>query len=457
MEKNMKRLFLIMWFAALLILSACFDDGGSSSGDSTGDPVVFAGKIEKGALQKGANITASEWSATDGYSGKTYASETFDDKGGYEISSSGLQGLLDIKADGFFINENTNTVENTRIILSGLADSEASGGNINIITHIIKQRVIKLIKEEGKTFAEASNQAVSELYSGLGWEPENPLNTNISTNAKLLFLSAAVCKNRNVNAVSALLTQLTNDMVDGVVDLSVLNNSFSLVNVDEVTANITAMYGQCPEIGSVKSDILTLKGIVDATVRTVNIQPVRTCEFYMFNGSTLYGYYDDDIRTIVITYNQSYLLVDSVGAITVQDFFSITDAGVKTLYFKTKYDFESFSRYFKQVGTVVTELESLPNKPLAVEQTVATADFRTYRSFDGPLPVTTVEATLYDGATQRGVLTGYYIASNWQGRGKGIFTTWNSNGNNVWLSADATTALTSTMIVNTIQGITQIW
>lgn len=454
----MKRLFFIMYFVALLILSACSGDSGSDGdGDDSNEVVVFGGNIEKGALQKGANITASEWSAVDGYSGKTYASETFDDKGGYEISSSGLQGLLDIKADGFFINENTNTVENTRIILSGLADSSAIGGNINIITHIIKQRVIKLIKEENMSFADASNQAVSELYSGLGWTPENPLNTNISTNAKLLFLSAALCKNRNVNAVSALLTQLTNDMVDGVVDLSILNDSFSLVNVAEVTANITAMYGQCPDITTVKSEILALKGLVDATVRTVNVQPIRSCEFYMFDGSTLYGYYDNDIRTIGVTYNQTYLLVDSVGAVTVQDFFSITESGVKTLYFKIKYDFENFSRFFKQIGTVVTELENLPAKPLATEQTIVSADFSSYRSWDGPKPVTTVKATLNGGTTQRGVLTGYYVASNWQGRGKGVFTVWDSNGNNVWLSATATTALTSEMIINTIQGITQIW
>ena len=60
----MKRLFFIMWFVLLIFLSAC--SGGGSGTDSNGNtiPVVkeFGGKIEKGALQKGATISASEWS-----------------------------------------------------------------------------------------------------------------------------------------------------------------------------------------------------------------------------------------------------------------------------------------------------------------------------------------------------------------------------------------------------------
>jgi len=79
----MKKYFYWLIILAITLLVSCSGDSGSdgeNGGDDNGDPVVFAGKIEKGALQKGANITASEWSAIDGYSGKTYASETFDFK-----------------------------------------------------------------------------------------------------------------------------------------------------------------------------------------------------------------------------------------------------------------------------------------------------------------------------------------------------------------------------------------
>ena len=87
----MKKIFLLIWFL-VLFLFAC--DGGGGGDDSPGAPVVkvFSGNIEKGALQKGATITASEWSPSTGYTGAVYSTETLDNLGGYSIESSELSG-----------------------------------------------------------------------------------------------------------------------------------------------------------------------------------------------------------------------------------------------------------------------------------------------------------------------------------------------------------------------------
>lgn len=447
----MKRLFFILWFVALFILSACGGGGGDSGvDDKDSDSVIkdFSGKIEKGALQKGATISASEWSPATGYSGKVFNTETLDNLGGYTIESSELQGLLDIRADGFFMNENTNTVESTRIILSGLADSAEEGGNINIITHIIKQRVINLIKNESKTFAQANTQAVSELYATLNWTPENPLNTSISQNAKLLFLSAAICKNRTVDQVSALLTTLTADMADGVVDISVLDESFGLVDTAVVTANIQAMYGACPDIVSVKSAILDYRNIVDPIVRVFTVSPVAYSgvDWYIGCAAIPAGWtspaptireFPDGLGVRILwmkdgkydSTNHFQVSMTYLGETTndvannILEFFSNElDGSAKILYFSLGFESDTIVKNYKQENGIVTEIEVLPSKPGQVLQSLNDG-FYTYSN-----PV------LSDGVNNWnvGAMYGYRICDDYiEGtyhRGKTIFVEHGVNG-----------------------------
>lgn len=443
----MKRLFLVLWFVVLLILSACGGGGSSDKTDSVA-PVIktFSGKIEKGALQKGATITASEWSVSGGISGKVYTTETINDLGGYSISSTEIQGLLDVRADGFFINENTNTVENTRIILSGLADSSQSGANINIITHIIKQRVINLMLT-GKDFSTANNQAVSELYATLNWTPENPLNTSISQNARLLFLSSAICKNRSVSEVSALLTDLVNDMADGTIDISVLDDSFSLVNTDEISANITSLYGICPDIASVKTQVIAYRNIEDETIRQITMIPVTTADFYVYGTSGLKGFVANKLEGLNISYVQKYLGVTETVNTIVNDFFSITEEGVKTLYFSVTFSYDSSTKLYKQVGGVMTEIASLPSKP-AVQDIVyedATYWIHKINGEDNLRDTEVWSKTSEVGACRYGEdVTGFYIADHFidggTDKGSGIFMMW-SGGTGNWMSEDYSTPI----------------
>lgn len=352
----MKKLILILTILLFSIL-ACEDSGTDKDGNAIPVMKEFSGRIEKGALQKGATITASEWSVSGGYSGKVYTTETINNLGGYTISSTELQGILDVRADGFFINENTGVVENTRIILSGLVDSEAEGGNINIITHIVKQRVINLMNS-GKSFSEANTQAVTEFYNNLNWIPENPLNTNISTNANLLFLSAAICKNRTVSQVSDILTALTVDMADGFVDLSTLYDSFALVDVSAVQANMISLYGICPNIASVKTQVLDYLNIDDTTIKIITVQPVAIADFYVKTSSGLMAFISGEYQAVNIQYEEQYLGATNIYNATINDFFKIDN----TLYFNITADGNEY--LYSQTGSVLTMENSLPAKPV---------------------------------------------------------------------------------------------
>ena len=360
----MKRLFLLMTLFLILTLTACSDSGTDSGGGSgSADPVIktFGGKIEKGAFQRGASIQASVLDSALVQTGITYRVNTLDDTGAYLLEGSELSGLLDLYAVGFYFNENTNTVETSTLELSGLVNSATAAGNINIVSHIIKLRVMSLIKTQGKTFEQANTQAVTELYSTLNWTPENPLDTDISSSAKLLLLSAAVCKNRNVGQVSALLSVLKEDMEDGVIDISILDESFALVDVAGVTANMTQMYGNCPDIDTVKNQVLAYREIEDETVRQITVVPLSAADFYLFTASkNLYAFESGTFSSKKIAYVQRYLGVTQTLDSTINDFFVGLNS---TIYFEIVFA-HGEAKKFKQENGAISEVSTFPSKPV---------------------------------------------------------------------------------------------
>jgi hypothetical protein len=419
-----------------MILFACESGGGGDdpvSAPTTPGIKTFSGKIEKGALQQGATITASEWSVSGGYSGKVYTTETINNLGGYTLSSSDLQGILDVRADGFFINENTGTVENTRIILSGLVDSSVSGeGNINIITHIIKQRVINLMNA-GADFSTANNQAVTELYSTVTWTPENPLNTSISQNAKLLFLSSAICKNRTVAEVSDILTTLVADMADGNVNISILDASFSLVDPATVSTNMNSLYSSSPDIATVKTQVIAYREIDDETVRQITMIPVSSAGFYLYGNGQLKGLVGSEVSTMNISYVQRYLGVTETINTIISEFFSIVNDGVKTLYFRVTFPYDSSIKYFQQVNNVVSEVPFLPSKPTKtrIEPFIETDSFgiKYVSSYDNCIEPG--QETLYNQRIELYESNGDYLHQGWTHNMINIGGTWISQ--EVWI------------------------
>jgi len=380
-KKPIMFLFAILLAFSFSFFVACDSDSGTGGDDGGGKVVTVTGNVEKGALQKGAEIDASQWSAEGGYSGKIFKSLTVDNLGGYVLSGTGMTGLLDVEVDGFFINENTGTVSDSRIILKGLIDSSKSTGNINIITHIVMQRVINLI-QAGSTFDAAYNQAVGELYSGLSWSVSTPLDQSVSTNAKLLFLSAAVCRNRTVDQVSNILTILANDLIDGVVDLSILDRSFYFLNCTQIEANMTAMYHSCPALSEIKNQVIAHRNIqppyVAVPTKTITL-PVQ--DFYFFENSTkeLSGALWGTFGEVQLSVEFDTDGVIETKDIPVNDFFSV-GAGSQTIkYFSAIFSeftghftddeqpiYAQAERFYKKELGVVAEIteEEIPARPV---------------------------------------------------------------------------------------------
>lgn len=393
----MKKSIIFSIIFSIIIFIGCGGGSSSTSDPSTSEnPKVkeISGVIEKGSLQQGANVQASEWNPISGYSGKIFTATTYDNEGSYSISSTELQGILDIKADGFFINENTGSVENSsRIILEGLVDSSTTQNNINIITHIIKQRVMYLMVNNSMTFANANTQAITELYSTLDWTAENPLNTSISENSKLLFLSAVICKDKSVAEVSNILTILSNDLKeDGIVDITILNDQIVAVDCSTVETNITNLYGTSPDIDVVKAQVMDYLNLEEVTPPvdppvityeysyTITALPVDTSFFYFMTATKELWYYKNKVLSKAITtYSETKrtytdgVLTDTTVTSNIPyvftDFYTIGTGASKIYYFIVN------SRNYKQESGIVTEITTLPTRPIKVMLEGSTTNF----------------------------------------------------------------------------------
>jgi len=401
----MKKFILFLLISFFSILVAC--SGGGGSDDTVTDPAPSVkriyGKAEKGPLQKGAIIQAAQWTVATEYTGSIFVSSTTDNEGAYTLAGSTLSGLLDISADGFFINENTGTVSDSRIVISGLVDANVqSEGNINIVTHIIKLRVMALMRN-GKTFSEANNQAITELYATMNWQAENPLNTSISENGKLLFLSAALCKNKTVDQVSNLLTVLTADMEDGTIDISVLDDSFAAVDCDEVENIITAMYGASPDINDIQTDLLVYRNLSAPVIIRV-VDPVPAGEFYYFTDTKSLFYFHDQLLSQITM----HVTTSETGQPDVSqnfnciDFFKIGNV----IYFSANYD--GTVRYYSQENGVVSEIEALPEKPAIARVEMNNGHFSITSGYYGEIPISDTMNITAGSGTWRNIMVNNY-------------------------------------------------
>lgn len=264
------------------------------------------------------------------------------------------------------------------------------------------------------------------------------MNTSINQNAKLLFLSAAICKNRTVDQVSALLTTFTADMEDGTINMSALNSSFSSVDTAVVTANIQTMYGSCPDIASTKAQVLTKLGLVDTTVKIITVQPVQIADWYISNRTSLKGFIGNTIVDLNIQYVQQYLGVTETLNAGITEFFSIGSGVSKILYFTITLPDSVIKSYSQTMAGTLTEISSLPSKPAPVAiEPFNNGEFSLIWNNEAH---TQQVVTALIGGTDTGssLLYTYYVTDHFISEGvdlgRGIFMNW-SGGSSNWISS----------------------
>ena len=128
----------------------------------------ISGAISKGSFLTGSTLTFYELNNSLSQTGKSYNTDITDDFGTFSLNVEELtQDFARVVGEGFYWNEVTNETTQEKLTLNAIAEVKENI-NVNILTHLEYQRVIELVKNQGKSFNDAKKQALTEVLSSLG-------------------------------------------------------------------------------------------------------------------------------------------------------------------------------------------------------------------------------------------------------------------------------------------------
>ena len=215
----------------------------------------LTGLVQKGPYINGTSVDVAELNSELIQTGRNYNTQISDNRGSFELKKIELSSqFVELKADGFYFNEITGLPSSARLVLFALSDlTDKTTLNINLISHLEKDRVFQLISE-GIDFPEAKLQAQQEVLQIFSIEKsdiENSEALSITSqgddHAILLAISVILQGYRSVAELSELLANINSDFKeDGVLDSSPLGsaliNHALLLNATRIRENLEARY-----------------------------------------------------------------------------------------------------------------------------------------------------------------------------------------------------------------------
>ncbi|MEQ9441879.1 MAG: hypothetical protein RIG62_22760, partial [Cyclobacteriaceae bacterium] len=218
--------------------------------------VALSGYIQKGPFINGTAITISELDSTLTTTGKNFTTQIADNKGSFSIKNLQLQSpYVQLQANGFYFDEVKGEKSIAQLTLFALSQVEnVSSVNANLLSHMERTRVIYLMQEEAKTFAEAKIQAQQEILAVFNIAPDSVASSeqlDISQagegNAILLAISAVLQANNSVAELSELAANIMTDLrEDGTLDSQTNKNKIreqaTLLNLAQIRTNLEQRY-----------------------------------------------------------------------------------------------------------------------------------------------------------------------------------------------------------------------
>ena len=162
-------------FAAGAMLWAC-SDGDRTTGTSEESEGIIAdldvaGLAQKGPFVKGSAVTVQGIDCkTLKFTDEIFEGEVRSDKGDFDVDNVTLSSTCAVfEVTGHYRNEITGERTEGELTLRALTNlKDRKKVNVNILTNLEYKRVINLMAEEEKTFAEAKSQAEKEVLAALG-------------------------------------------------------------------------------------------------------------------------------------------------------------------------------------------------------------------------------------------------------------------------------------------------
>lgn len=218
MKTNFRILITLSLGILLLLIYACEKD---TIEDNQITKEKVSGLVQKGPFINGTQILMADLNSSMKQIGKIFSTQITNDYGAFEVHEVVLSSsYVEFSAAGYYFNEVSGKISSAPLTLFALSDvSDINSVNINILTHLEKQRVEYLITEHNNKFAEAKKTAQSEILSMFGYHEEDmsgsetlTIQSDNQSNAILLAISVILQGNRSVGTLTELLANISNDL-----------------------------------------------------------------------------------------------------------------------------------------------------------------------------------------------------------------------------------------------------
>ncbi|WP_414655106.1 fibrobacter succinogenes major paralogous domain-containing protein [Fibrobacter sp. UBA3629] len=169
---------MLKWGAALGMLAvsamflACSDDKSDVAGGASGDMGIvakdIAGLAQKGPFVKGSKVTVQGIDCkTLELTDEIFEGEVESDKGDFAIDGVSLKSTCALfEVTGKYRNEITGKKSSEELTLHALTNlKDRKNVNINLLTELEYERLMFLVTEKGKKFAEAKARAEKEVLA----------------------------------------------------------------------------------------------------------------------------------------------------------------------------------------------------------------------------------------------------------------------------------------------------
>lgn len=128
-----------------------------------------AGVVQKGPFILGTTITLQELDSNLNPTGRSFAFQTDDDLGHFDIPTNVTSRFVEIISQGYYFDELSNQLSNSPLTLRTLSDLNSSNSiNINLLTTLAASRERALLAT-GQSYASARTQAELEVLSALSF------------------------------------------------------------------------------------------------------------------------------------------------------------------------------------------------------------------------------------------------------------------------------------------------
>ncbi|MBN2436584.1 MAG: hypothetical protein JXK07_15095 [Spirochaetes bacterium] len=270
MIKSIQSAKLIVIFVLIVLISTACDSEKSDNSNEYTMPVSF---IQKGPFISGSSVTIQILDEDFNPTGKSYYIQTEDDFGKYSMKGKIDASVIEVIARGYYFNEVTGYLTNSELTLRSLVDLKTlEGGNVNILTTLTKERIIYLVKNDGKSFADAKKQSETELLAIFGIDEDDvngfesmDMQKKSKKDAILIAISAILQNNSSVAELSQLISKINIDIKeDGILDDVSIQNTITKksvdLNIEKARENIEAYYDEL----SVKLELPDFELYVDS-------------------------------------------------------------------------------------------------------------------------------------------------------------------------------------------------